>query len=67
MLDAIKNALFVGPGQIFGVRSIIAISLTGAACYLWIVGEPVTDVHITAMVGFDGLYAGGRFAEGKGS
>lgn len=65
MWQAIQDALFKPPGQIFGVRSIIAISLTASACYLWVVGEPVTDAHLAAVVGYDGVYVGARFAESK--
>ena len=65
MSKAIQEWLFTGPGKLFGVRSILAIVLTGSAAYLWIVGDTVTTEHITAMAGFDGVYVGGRFAGGK--
>ena len=65
MWQGLQDALFKPPGQIFGVRSIIALLLTSSACLLWLTGEPVSDTHIQAMVGFDALYAGARFVEGK--
>ena len=65
MLDAIIKCFFTGDGKLFGVRSIIALTLTGSAAYLWIVGDSVSTEHIAAMTGFTGVYVGGRFAGGK--
>ncbi len=65
MIDAIKSAFFTGPGKLFGVRSIVALTLTASAAYLWIIGEPVTDAHLAVVVGYDSLYAGARFASTK--
>ena len=65
MGKAIQEWLFTGPGKLLGVRSIMAMILTGSAAYLWIVGDAVTTEHITAMTAVDGVYLGGRFAGGK--
>lgn len=60
--EGLKSVLFTADGKLVAVRALIALGLTGTACYLWVEDGTVPSELLAFIGPILGFYFGARFS-----